>query len=456
MQKVNYSTNPRSYAQLLASGITPKQIREAINSGLNPSQLPPEYFGMSGGYTPQSVGPGASPSPQMGGIDIPPANMNDPYAYTPSGGPGSMGAFGTTPNMGFPSNFDIGGYLPSSSDAYLGIPGAAGNSGSISPMGGNPMGFSGGITPDWWNLPSSDQSMWTMPDYSSGYGYDPGAYGYMSSPAELSYSEPSPIPFYDPVSMGSMGGPEGLLDPFQTPPSDLFAPLPTDYSSLGVPGSESGGINASGEGEFPGGPGGIDASGSAEFPGTGGIDAGGSAEFPTSGVNAEGTALPSPNYGYAPPPDALQPGITPGYGTGVFASVGGPFSSPGFAGPQFSGSGVAPGWTSMYSGPKGLTAGLGVSAALGSQTGGFMPVGGGGYNKSLFSPDSWLDAGAVGDREQIKALKPGSPFAWDDYVALAKPGKQNASTNWLMSQSFQAPPGVYDAPTPSKPKGKGK
>jgi hypothetical protein len=180
-------------------------------------------------------------------------------------------------------------------------------------------------------------------------------------------------------------------------------------------------------------------------------------ESPTDNPTPSQTQSPK-NYagtptditGGAPPPDALQQGITPGFGTGVFASVGGPFSSPGFAGPQFSSSGYSPSpyvvSGNPYSGVK--TMGLGVGAALGGATGGFMPVGGGGYNRSYRSADSWLDAGSVGERQQVKAYRKG--LGEDDsslVVGFAKPSKPNASTNWLNSRpTYKAPSGTYGGP----------
>lgn len=257
--QVSYSTNPRSYAQLLAAGVSPAQIREAINSGLNPAQLPPEYFGMTSGWTPQSVGPGAPSSQELGGIDIPPADMNDPYGYpfmgssaTASAGAGYPAQASGWASVGdpFSSAQASGSYgaLPTASLARFPIVDFS-NQGSSSVGGNMTFGGYGGIQPtgldlygapiDYGYLPSSNQYGWSPVDYGTPSSFDSSSYGaYSTGSGALPYSEPSPIPFTDPSSP-SVGGDMSLGGYGTTPTGAAGMQFQTDPSAEGTVGDFS-------------------------------------------------------------------------------------------------------------------------------------------------------------------------------------------------------------------------
>jgi hypothetical protein len=392
--QVSYSTNPSTYQSLLAAGVSPAQIREAINSGLNPLSLPPEYFGLSGGFTAPPAGGGAPPG--LGGIDIPPATMGDPYSpgsfsgsvaggsagtglpVSASGGAsvgdpfggagaggsvlptasligfpivdmsgGSTGAFGTTTNFGFPSAFDLGS-LPSATNSYLGVPGS----------------------------------------YSPSFTPDPSGAGFAGS-GSLPYSEPSPIPFSDtgsPSVGGSMSlggyGPNDAIDPNLTQPgasSGVFGGIPASPAEGYNYYDAGGGTTYVYDGDWnylyttSGSPfEGATAGGSA---GTSpnpfaGASAGGSAG---TQVNPNGTAIPSSNIGT---------GATGGFGVGAGAGYGvtpagfstgyTPFGGGG-TGPQFSGGGS---FSSSTLSPKQGTFSSGFNSAGGALAGWAGRIGG--------------------------------------------------------------------------------
>lgn len=220
--QVNYSTNPKTYQNLIAAGVSQAQITEAINSGLNPSQLPPEYFGMTSGWTPSPVSTQSYQSNQIGGIDIPPASMGDPYAssaYGTPNDPGSMNTGGSDISSfglgntgmygGLPSSAGIGGQptVQIFTDPFAGIQGG----GSY----GTPLGSFGGYGtvpnfgfPTDFNLessPSATNSYLGVPGYySPGLQTDPSGAG-MAGSGSLPYTDPTPIPYDDTYSMGTSG-----------------------------------------------------------------------------------------------------------------------------------------------------------------------------------------------------------------------------------------------------------
>lgn len=335
---------------------------------------------------------------------------------------------------------------------------AGGDPGSLSPLGGNPMGFGTDVTPDWGALPSGDQSLWTMPDYFSG-GVNTGGSDISNFGGDLSlggYIEPSSDTFL------GMGGSDlsgaGVVMPqdLSQSPGEVFSgvqdPVPT-FSEV-----DPLSVNPSGDPtvEVP--------TTSPDIPVPDGfgdlIEPAPIPDVPAdpSPVTPDGTALPDENFAAAPPPDALPPGMNFGNATGVFA-IGGPFSTSG-PGPKFSsapGYSFAPGSSFTIPGipgtfqttPSGQTFStaigmFGLGAMNAPSSGG--AIFGGGYNRSWAGADKGFgDLGAIADRNAIKDAKNG---VTEDIVYLAKPAKPNASTNWLMSQpTYKAPSGTYGGPS---------
>jgi hypothetical protein len=369
--QISYSTNPKSYQWLISLGVKPYQIAEAINSGLNPAQLPPEYFGLGGGYTPQSVVPGASQV--IGGIDIPPASMADPYAQpfqgttaTGSAVPSQVPTVSPIDYSGFPvvdfsPQASSSGFVPSPQGDYFpgydAYPQSYGSLGSA--MGG------GDFSP---SLGSSGFIPSTQGDYFPGYDSFPQSFGTagtslgsVSTPPQI-YSDPSSFSV-EPTPIPSLGYIEA-------------SGYPGMYPSVSDP---FGGVTANGSAPSYDSFSGTTASGSAPYNPFAGVTASGDAPpvNPFAGVTASGSSgtdavtYSGPSTGVSwPSPDPLPSGMAPGQETGVFAPAGA-FSTPG-VGPQFSTLSADP---SKYGGQLNpQTAGF---DPFGGGTGGYMAVGGG-------------------------------------------------------------------------------
>jgi len=244
--------------------MTPDQIRiAALNEGIRlaPGQtLPPEWFGQWA----QSNDVNAwQPTTPIGGIDIPPANMGDPYRW--NYGPGSMSVGGTSisdfgsgaSNVGFGplpwSGANYGnpyGYGGGPSIQTPTVPYDPGYVGGNVSVGGNDIG---NFTNNSWDfggysLPQNDPFGGVSGSGSLGspYAYDPGAYGSVGA-SLYPYADPSPIPIGDQGS-ASVGGTDisGFGGNF-----DLGGSLPQNDPFGGVSGQGSlslsdGGIDVSG------------------------------------------------------------------------------------------------------------------------------------------------------------------------------------------------------------------
>lgn len=155
---------------------------------------------------------------------------------------------------------------------------------------------------------------------------------------------------------------------FSQTPGDVFGGLPDPVPSFTEPGALGDPTDPFAGAIAGGSPGTYDpfsganvsgSSGSTVDPFSGAVVDGSSGTT----INADGTATP---YAYAPPPDPLPFGMSPGQETGVFAPAG-PFSTPG-VGPQFSSNTVDSG---------GVGLGFDVGSLMGSAVGGIHGLAGG-------------------------------------------------------------------------------
>jgi hypothetical protein len=166
----------------------------------------------------------------------------------------------------------------------------------------------------------------------------------------------------------------------------------------------------------------------------------------SSGTGVGGGAIVTSGTPFGSSPGAFKNGTWLGAGSAIGTS----FGSMGYSLAGVPGTFVTTPSGQTYSTAVGMF-GLGAMNAAG----GSWSLTGAGYgdqfSRSTSGADAgWGDLGAIDDKMQMKGVKYGATFG--DYDApgagLAKPGKANASTNWLNSQpTFKAPPGVYDAVT---------
>lgn len=391
MPEFAYNSNPHSYQHLLSAGVSLQQIRQAINSGLNPAQLPPEYFGMSGGYSPQSVGPGATHQSGIGGIDIPPANMGDPYGYTfpnpqmNQGGNDISNWMQNTPYFGYPipSSGGMGGQPTVETPTQSGFQWDYSGFGNEIPQqnyggafGSNAGGFQWDYSP---NMSSSIPSSFYDNNWNTSYGSgDPSGAGFAGS-GMFPYSEPSPIPFSDPSSMNLSDFPNSTGMQLNVDPSLSGSGI--EYGAPSWLATNSWTDPSTGETHY------YDANWNWQYssgtpPQTGGT--------PQTQQQQSGNSPPTPQgftYGGSGPMStwhdyAMANMASP---TGVYAPHGGVFSNMQGsahqgAGPAFTGFG-GPTWGGFYdlsSSGGNPTQGLLTSTSLGAQTGGYMPIGFGG------------------------------------------------------------------------------
>lgn len=376
-----YSSNPTSYQHLLAAGISPAQIRSAINNGLNPYTLPPEYFGLSHGWNPQSVGPGATPTPAPGGVGFPPATGFNPGA---SWDQYSFPTPNPQPNVGGTDISNFG----SNAVPYFQPPVAAGSYG-MGPTVETPTSSSFPFQP---YTPYTDFSdAWTGYD-QIGQSYGGSDISSFGGDMSLGPGLPSSTTDYLGIPGSYDQQPSVEVNAGDVPPWSEPGPL-FDPTGVGMVSPTLGGT-----GDVPPPEGWVD--GMPPFVQPGAIPDVADQNF---GVTPDGTATPDQGTYGGPPtglgwpaPDSLPIGMMPGQEMGVFAPAG-PFSTPG-VGPQFTYNNPD---SSVYGGDLNPHAGMFGLGAMDAASSGWNLTGAG-YGDQFSRVSSgwdqgWGDPAAFGD-----------------------------------------------------------